>query len=129
MQAFRVQNKVEIENLIKTSPKIKKQIRSLEINGKNKTEIIAYDDSNFTIDKLSKHIKDIIHSKTYSIDNFNRLMKENEELENENRILKQQIKRQEMSLTQKTIEINELKDKIEFQQEILNTTNVENQSV
>lgn len=129
VQAFRVQNKVEIENLIKTYPKIKKQIRSLEINGKNKTEIIAYDDSNFTIDKLSKHIKDIIHSKTYSIDNFNRLMKENEELENENRILKQQIKRQEMSLTQKTIEINELKDKIECQQEILNTTNVENQSV
>jgi hypothetical protein len=120
MQAFRVQNKVEIENLIKTYPKIKRQIRSLEINGKNKTEIIAYDDTNFTIDKLSKHIKDIIHSKKYSIDNFNSLMKENEELENENRILKQQIKRQEMSLTQKTIEINELKDKIECQQEILN---------
>jgi hypothetical protein len=129
MQAFRVQNKVEIENLIKTYPKIKRQIRSLEINGKNKTEIIAYDDTNFTIDKLSKHIKDIIHSKTYSIDNFNRLMKENEELENENRILKQQIKRQEMSLTQKTIEINELKDKIDCQQEILNTANAENQSV
>lgn len=129
MQAFRVQNKVEIENLIKTYPKIKRQIRSLEINGKNKTEIIAYDDTNFTIEKLSKCIKDIIHSKTYSIDNFNRLMKENEELENENRILKQQIKRQEMSLTQKTIEINELKDKIECQQEILNTANAENQSV
>ena len=129
MQAFRVQNKVEIENLIKTYPKIKRQIRSLEINGKNKTEIIAYDDINFTIEKLSKCIKDIIHSKTYSIDNFNRLMKENEELENENRILKQQIKRQEMSLTQKTIEINELKDKIECQQEILNTANAENQSV
>ena len=129
MQSFRVQNKVEIENLIKTYPKIKRQIRSLEINGKNKTEIIAYDDINFTIEKLSKCIKDIIHSKTYSIDNFNRLMKENEELENENRILKQQIKRQEMSLTQKTIEINELKDKIECQQEILNTANAENQSV
>ena len=129
MQAFRVQNKVEIENLIKTYPKIKRQIRTLEVNGKNKTEIIAYDDINFTIEKLSKCIKDIIHSKTYSIDNFNRLMKENEELENENRILKQQIKRQEMSLTQKTIEINELKDKIECQQEILNTANAENQSV
>ena len=31
-EAFRVQNKVEIENLIKTHPKIKRQIRSLEIN-------------------------------------------------------------------------------------------------
>jgi len=75
VEAFRVQNKVEIENLIKTYPKIKRQIRTLDVNGKNKTEIIAYDANNFTIDKLTKHIKDIIHSKTYSIDNFNRLMK------------------------------------------------------
>ena len=49
VEAFRVQNKVEIENLIKTYPKIKRQIRTLEINGKNKTEIIAYDATNFTI--------------------------------------------------------------------------------
>ena len=68
VEAFRVQNKVEIENLIKTYPKIKRQIRSIQLNGKNKTEIIAYDSTNFTIDKLTKHIKDIIHSKTYSIE-------------------------------------------------------------
>jgi hypothetical protein len=89
VEAFKVQNKVEIENLIKTYPKIKRQIRSIQLCGKNKTEIIAYDMMNFTIEKLSKHIKDIIHSKTYSIDNFNRLMKQNEELENENRELKE----------------------------------------
>lgn len=72
IEAFKVHNKVEIENLIKTYPKIKRQIRCIEINGKNKTEIIAYDDTNFTILRLSKHIKEIIHSKTYSIDNFNK---------------------------------------------------------
>jgi hypothetical protein len=129
VQAFRVQNKVEIENLIKTYPKIKRQIRSLEINGKNKTEIIAYDDTNFTIEKLTKYIKDIIHSKTYSIDNFNRLMKQNEELENEIRTLKQHNIHQEIMLTKKSIEINELNDKIESQQKIIDTINVENQSV
>jgi len=53
VNAFRVQNKVEIENLIKTYPKIKRQIRSIEVNGKNKTEIIAYDANNFTIEKLN----------------------------------------------------------------------------
>ena len=96
--AFRVQNKVEIEGLIKTSVKIRRQIRHIEINGKNKTEIIAYDLTNFTIDKLTNYIKDIIHSKTYSIDNFNKLIKQNEELENkirdlekENEELKEQI--------------------------------------
>ena len=61
-------------------------------------EIIAYDLTNFTIDKLTNYIKDIIHSKTYSIDNFNNLIKHNEELENkirdlekENEDLKEQL--------------------------------------
>jgi hypothetical protein len=96
--AFRVQNKVEIEGLIKTCVKIRRQIRHIEIDGKIKKEIIAYDLTNFTIDKLTNYIKDIIHSKTYSIDNFNNLIKQNEELENkireletENEELKEQL--------------------------------------
>jgi hypothetical protein len=129
VNAFRVQNKVEIENLIKTYPKIRRQIRSVEINGKNKTEIIAYDATNFTIEKLSKHIKDIIHSKTYSIDNFNRIMKENEELENENRILTQQIKAHESLIEKQTIELNQLKETIANQQKIMERIQQDNISV
>jgi hypothetical protein len=129
VQAFRVQNKVEIENLIKTYPKIKRQIRTLELNGKNKTEIIAYDDTNFTIEKLTKHIKDIIHSKTYSIDNFNRIMKLNEELENENRVLEEKNKFQESVIIEKNIQINELIEKLENQQKVIESFKVENQSV
>ena len=108
VEAFKVQNKVEIENLIKTYPKIKRQIRILELNGKNKTEIIAYDANNFTIEKLTKHIKDIIHSKTYSIDNFNRLMKQTELLENkikelecENKLL--EIQNRELEIENKNL--------------------------
>jgi hypothetical protein len=127
--AFRVQNKVEIENLIKTYPKIKRQIRSLEVNGKNKTEIIAYDDTNFTIDKLSKHIKDIIHSKTYSIDNFNNLLKKNEELLKENQELKEQIVVKNEAITKQAIEINELKEKIVKQYNELQLFEKENQTV
>jgi hypothetical protein len=56
IDAFRVQNKVEIENLIKNHEKIKKQIRTIEVDGKNKTEIICYDDTNFTIDNIIKNI-------------------------------------------------------------------------
>lgn len=129
VDAFRVQNKVEIENLIKTYPKIKRQIRSLEINGKNKTEIIAYDDTNFTIDKLSKHIKDIIHSKTYSIDNFNNLLKKNEELLKENQELKEQIVDKNEAITKQAIEINELKEKIVKQDIELQLFEKENQTV
>ena len=129
VNAFRVQNKVEIENLIKNYPKIKRQIRNIEVNGKNKTEIIAYDATNFTIEKLSKHIKDIIHSKTYSIDNFNRIIKENEELESENRNLKEQVKSHELLLEKQSIELNEFREKIENQKKIIETVNCDNQCV
>ena len=96
--AFRVQNKVEIEGLIKTAVRIRRQIRNIEIDGKIKRELIAYDLTNFTIDKLINYIKEIIVSKTYSIDNFNKLMKEKEdleikisELEKENELLKEKL--------------------------------------
>ena len=127
--AFRVQNKVEIENLIKTYPKIKRQIRSIEVNGKNKTEIIAYDSTNFTIDRLSKHIKDIIHSKTYSIDNFNKLMQRNEELENENRDLKEHLEKNKSIITKQTLEINEMRERMENQKTSIDNAIIETQSV
>ena len=129
LNAFRVQNKVEIENLIKTYPKIKRQIRSVEINGKNKTEIIAYDVTNFTIEKLTNYIKDIIHSKTYSIDNFNRIMKENEELNNENKELREERQTIKILLEKRAIEINELREKLENKEKVIETITVENESV
>jgi len=96
--AFRVQNKTEIEGLIKTSNKIRRQIRNVEIKGQIRKELIAYDTSNFTTDKLVQYIKDIINSKIYNIDNFNKLLKQNEylearvrELEKENEELKEQL--------------------------------------
>ena len=129
VEAFRVQNKVEIENLIKTYPKIKRQIRSIEINGKNKTEIIAYDSTNFTIDKLSKHIKDIIHSKTYSIDNFNKLLKQNEELLSENKEVKTQLQNYNETIIKLTLQNNELNEKLNLQETKLQLFETENKSV
>jgi hypothetical protein len=133
VMAFRVQNKVEIENLIKTYPKIKRQIRNIEVNGKNKTEIIAYDSNNFTIEKLIRYIEDIIHSKTYSIDNLNKLMARNDELENETRDLKEYIKNNiktlEETILSKTLEINDMKEIIEQQNKKLEVFNADNQSV
>ena len=120
--AFRVQNKVEIENLIKTYPKIKRNIRSIEVGGKNKTEIIAYDSTNFTIERLKKHIADIIHSRTYSIDNFNRLMQRNEALEAENRDLTKRVVKQEQ-------ELNELRELTTKQKQELEVVAAGHQSV
>ena len=128
IEAFKVQNKVEIENLIKTHPKIKTQIRSIEINGKNKTEIIAYD-NHFTIVELTKYIKEIINSKTYSIDNFNKLLKQNEELINENEDLKKHLENLNNTITKQSLELIELKDKLEVQESKLQLFEKENQSV
>jgi hypothetical protein len=120
--AFRVQNKVEIENLIKTYPKIKRQVRSIEVGGKNKTEIIAYDSTYFTIERLKKHIADIIHSRTYSIDNFNRLMQRNELLEAENPALQKMAAKQEQ-------ELNELRELVAKQKQELEVVAAGHQSV
>jgi hypothetical protein len=120
--AFRVQNKVDIENLIKTYPKIKRHIRSIEVGGKNKTEIIAYDSTNFTLERLKKHIADIIHSRTYSIDNFNRLMQRNEVLEAENRELQKTVAKQ-------ALELNELRELAAKQKQELEVVAAGHQSV
>ena len=89
------------------------------MNDKNKTEIIAYDNEKFTIDKLTKIIKEIIQSKIYSIENFNKLTKRNDELENENNVLQEKNTILEKNIFEKTFEINELKEKIEKQQKII----------
>lgn len=110
IDAFKVHNKVEIENLIKNHAKIKKQIRSIQLNGKNKTELIAYDEIDFTTEKLIKIIKDIIHSKIYSIENFNRIMKLNEDLEHKIRELENENKKLEIENREIKLENIKLKE-------------------
>ena len=143
IEAFRVQNKVEIENLIKTHKIIKKQMRSIFVNEKNKTEIIAYDDAEFTIEKLIKIIKDIIQSKIYSIDNFNNLMKKYEELEDIQRTIDEKFKIQEDKynaleekfneqknlIKEQNIEIIYLKEKLEEKDKVIKSVDKEEESV
>ena len=128
INAFKVQNKVEIENLIKKDNRIKNQIRSIEIKDKIKNEIIAYN-INFTIEKLTYYIKDIIRSKTYSIENFNKLMERNDFLENENSYLKEEKEKISEIINSQKLEIIELKEKIEKQNIKIESINKEEESV
>jgi hypothetical protein len=129
LEAFKVQNKVEIENLIKTHPEIKKHIRNIIVNGKNKTEIIAYSNNKFTINDLTKYIKEIINSKTYCIDNYNKLLNQNEELLSTIEELKSQLQHDSDTIIKQTIEINELKNKLSSQDTKIQLFEKENQSV
>jgi hypothetical protein len=124
--AFRVQNKVEIENLIKNNPKIKNHIRSIEVNGKNKVEILAYDETNFTIPRLTKYIKDIIHEATYNIENYNKIIKQNGELVNEVRELKNENRILEIKNEKQELELIELRETVEKQ--LKSITSVENET-
>ena len=126
--AFRVHNKVEIENQIKAHPKIKRHLRTIEVGGKNKTEIIAYDSTNFTIDRLSKHIEGIIHARMYNVENFNRLIQRNQELEAENAKLVTDLEARNKTIHELTLANNELKDKTTQQNQALQVVASDNES-
>lgn len=89
IEAYRVSNKVEIEKMIKTHYKIKERLRNITINGKNRIEIISYDDTNFTIENLKKYIEEIIKVKTFTPEQINELLRKNEELSNQLKKIKQ----------------------------------------
>ena len=74
--AFKVQNKIEIENAIKRHPILKKRMRSIQVENanyeeENYRELLAIDNGNFTIEKIDSYIKDIIKEKQYNIENYN----------------------------------------------------------
>ena len=127
--AFRVHNKVEIENHIKDHPKIKRQLRTIEVAGKNKTEIIAYDNTNFTVARLTKHIEDIIQSRMYNVENFNRLLDRNRELEAENAKLVTDLESKKKAIHELTLANNELKEKTAQQSQVIEVAAKDNASV
>ncbi len=126
--AFRVHNKVEIENYIKDHPKIKRQLRTIEVAGKNKTEIIAYDSTNFTIERLTKHTEGIIQSRMYNVENFNRLLQRNQELEAENAKLVSDLEQKNKAIHDLTLANNELREKTAQQSQALQVVATENES-
>jgi hypothetical protein len=128
VSAFKVHNKVEIENLIKSHTKIKRQIRSIEVSGKAKTEIIAYDDD-FTIVRLTKIITDIIHTKMYSIENYDRIMRENCALQDKVQQLEENCESKDQQITNLTLENERLKECVEKQKITLVAVEIENQTV
>ena len=78
INAFRVENKLQIENAIKEHPILSKMQRDLPINGKNYIELLAIDDLSFT--ELDKIIKNIIAGIDFTPENYQKLMNENKAL-------------------------------------------------
>jgi hypothetical protein len=117
--AFRVQNKTEIENLMKKHPKIQKHLRMIKVNDKCKTEIVSYDEVNLTIDKLKKYIQDIIDSRKLCIENFTKMETEIQMLRSQNEILSTNIELMTGQCKKLLIESDQLQETVKKQKAII----------
>jgi hypothetical protein len=106
--AFKVKNKIEIENCIKKHSTLKNRLRIVTIDDIAHRELIALDDEEFTLDKVEQLIKDIIRENEYNIENYNLLIKKNDELQNEIYKLKDEIKEQNKLLENNNKKIQKL---------------------
>ena len=107
--AFKVKNKIEIENAIKRYPILEKRLRSVMINDINHRELLAIDNDNFTIEKIDEHIKTIIKENEYNIENYNLLVDKNYQLEEQVRILQEEIKEKDNKIEKIQTELNNYK--------------------
>jgi len=109
--AFKVKNKIEIENAIKRHPLLKKQIRTLTVDNpdytnENYREMLAVDNDQFTIEKIDKYIKEIIKENEYNIENYNLLVEKNSRLEEE-------LRHSELQNKSKDDQIEKLKSELQ----------------
>jgi hypothetical protein len=106
--AFKVKNKIEIENCIKKHNTLKNRLRIITIDDIAHRELIALDDDEFTLDNVEKLIKDIIRENEYNVENYNLLLKKNDELQNEIYKLKDQLNEQNKLLVNSNKKIQKL---------------------
>ena len=106
--AFKVKNKIEIENCIKKHTLLKTRLRIITNNDLAYREIIALDDEDFTLDKVEQFIKDIIRENEYNLENYNLLLKKNDDLQNEIYKLKDELNEKTKLLEKNDKKINNL---------------------
>ena len=101
--AYKVKNKIEIENAIKKHPELQRQIRLITLtDGITHRELLALDEDKFTIDVIEKYIKEIIKENEYNIENYNLLLKKNSVQEEEIIHLKEQLDTSNKKVTELT---------------------------
>jgi hypothetical protein len=121
VSAFRVQNKTEIENLMKKHSKIQKHLRTIQVNDKCKTEILAYDEVNLTIEKLKKYIQDIIDSRKLCMENFIKMENEIQMLRSQNDMLSTMVESITGNYNKAKIEIDALQETVKKQKTVIDS--------
>lgn len=78
INAFKVDNKLQIENAIKNNPFFSERIRTITLKNKKYIEVLSIENISFS--ELDKIIKEIITSIEYSPENYVKILQENKEL-------------------------------------------------
>jgi hypothetical protein len=91
VNAFKVENKLHIENAIKNCEEIIPYKRTIEIKNIKYTELICI--NNLSFEKIDAIIKNIITTIEYTPENYIKLLCKNKELNNEIAILKNENKK------------------------------------
>jgi hypothetical protein len=78
MNAFKVENKLQIENALKENPLFIERQRTLHLKGKKYVELLNIEDLTFV--EIDKIIKDIILNIEYSPENYKKMIEENKQL-------------------------------------------------
>jgi hypothetical protein len=105
--AYKVKNKIEIENLIKKHPILKKRLRTIITqDGFAHRELLALDDNEFTIEKMEDHIKEIIKQNEYNLENYNLLLSKVSEQENTIIELKLELESEKKRTDELTLKVN-----------------------
>lgn len=105
--AYKVKNKIEIENAMKKHPILEKRIRLITTeDGITHREMLALDDDEFTIEKVEVYIKEIIKQNEYNVENYNLLLKKTSEQEIQIKHLKEEIERKGKELSSVSTKLN-----------------------
>jgi len=106
-KAYKVKNKIEIENAIKKHPILQKRIRLITTDdGITHRELLALDEDEFTIEKIEQYIKEIIKQNEYNVENYNLLLHKNAAQESEIIQLKEEIERKGKEFTSVSNKLN-----------------------
>jgi hypothetical protein len=90
VNAFKVDNKLQVENAIKQHSLLSSLRVSIKLNSVNYTELLNTNDLSF--DKLDKLIKEIIVSIEYNPDNYRKLLTEHQALKKKYKVLENKLK-------------------------------------
>ena len=85
INAYKVENKLQIENSIKTDSYLRTLRRTITINDTSQTELLSIQD--ISLDEIDNKIKKIIDSIEFNPENYNKILHENKKIKREYTLL------------------------------------------